>query len=345
MAKRLLRETGALLRDLLFRYRIPIFFFGTGLIVYYLFSQISLQSFTTVLTHADWRLVPVIVLLILLMLAVKALRWRYLLMGIKPCAYSELYHATVIGHVMNLLLPINIGEFIRGHYLSQRADIALSSVYGNIVLEKVLDGVFLVLLMGIAIWLFPQARQGPYLIGIIVLTVVLLALGLLLSLLRSRQQTMERIVFRALSYVMPASALEKLKNGVQGFFEGQKIGKGQFLAIFLLSVLMRVFSILAAWVSGLAFGINIGLLPFLFVDLLSGLAASAGHVVGIAGAFEAAAVLGLSLFGVAAEPALSMAILQTATYGIALVLIGLHLWLVRRQAIIDYLSSWKKLFG
>ncbi|PIZ57218.1 hypothetical protein COY28_00255, partial [Candidatus Woesearchaeota archaeon CG_4_10_14_0_2_um_filter_57_5] len=119
----------------------------------------------------------------------------------------------------------------------------------------------------------------------------------------------------------------------------------QFLAIFLLSVLMRVFSILAAWVSGLAFGINIGLLPFLFVDLLSGLAASAGHVVGIAGAFEAAAVLGLSLFGVAAEPALSMAILQTATYGIALVLIGLHLWIVRRQVIIDYLSSWKKLFG
>ena len=170
---------------------------------------ISLACLAYVLREVDfgllWRLTrrvnPLYVLGLALLLALslwfRSWRWRLLLEPIRRCRLGALYSANLIGLTANNLLPARLGELVRAYTLSRLEPVSASSALATLVLERVLDGLCLLLFLFAAL-LFadPQARAGAFSVtylrgaGLFLLAVYLGVLALMLCLWRWPGATM-----------------------------------------------------------------------------------------------------------------------------------------------------------
>jgi uncharacterized membrane protein YbhN (UPF0104 family) len=72
-------------------------------------------------------------------------RWRALLRGLKtgaaPPRYCRLGEVLVVGYAVNNVLPARLGEFFRADYAGKRLGLNRATVFGTIVIERLLDAV------------------------------------------------------------------------------------------------------------------------------------------------------------------------------------------------------------
>jgi uncharacterized protein (TIRG00374 family) len=89
--------------------------------------------------------------------AAKVLRWRLLFYpSHEGLRLSTLLCALLIGQTTNLLLPARLGELARAYLVAQEEKRSALLVLGTIVVEKTLDGLALLLLLGILLLLMPM---------------------------------------------------------------------------------------------------------------------------------------------------------------------------------------------
>ena len=88
-----------------------------------------------------------------LALSVRSLRWRFLLLHLKPVSIPRLYPVVAIGYMANNMLPLRLGELVRAHFLGEKEGISKASVLSTIGVERVLDGLTLLLFAGV-VWPF-----------------------------------------------------------------------------------------------------------------------------------------------------------------------------------------------
>ena len=119
-----------------------------------------------------------------LSLAVRSLRWRFLLLHLKPVSISRLYPVVAIGYMANNMLPARLGELVRAHFLGEKEHISKASVFSTIGVERVLDGLTLLLLVAVAWPFLPWTDvlrnddgelKAAWLVGSIAVTVVFVA--------------------------------------------------------------------------------------------------------------------------------------------------------------------------
>lgn len=341
--KQAVQKASLLLRSFMLNYRLPIFLLGSGLILYFVLRQIQISELKDALLHIKWEYIPYIFLLTFLGLLIKAARWHFLIIGIKKCSFRELFNGTAIGHAMNLLLPINIGELIRAHYISTKESIRMSVVLGNIVVEKLLDLVFFTIFMIFIVFFLDNSfiKSGIFLTGAILILIFVGALVYLLLLAKTKQSSLQELIASLIGKIPKGDAIAKyLQGGVKGFFEGQTVSKNPFhiFIILILSILKRIVFAINIYTAGLAFGINIGFIPFLFLDVFTSLVSAFGHILGIAGSFEAGTVLGLSFFAIESEKALGLALLHDFSYFIIMSIVIIYLFYTNREEFKKYLA-------
>ena len=80
----------------------------------------------------------------------RTLRWRFLLWHMKPISTGRLLPVVVVGYMANNLLPFRLGEVVRSYYLGQREEVSKSAALATIGLERVFDGLTLLLLLAVA---------------------------------------------------------------------------------------------------------------------------------------------------------------------------------------------------
>ena len=85
----------------------------------------------------------------------RTLRWRFLLSHLKAIPTSRLLPVVVVGYMANNLLPVRLGEVVRSYYLGQREGVSKSAALATIVLERVFDGLTLLLLLAAAALVLP----------------------------------------------------------------------------------------------------------------------------------------------------------------------------------------------
>ena len=85
--------------------------------------------------------------------AFRAIRWHYLLRHMKSIPAGRLYPVVVVGYMANNLLPIRLGEFVRSWHLGQREGVSKSAALATIIVERVLDGIVL-LILALILWPF-----------------------------------------------------------------------------------------------------------------------------------------------------------------------------------------------
>ncbi len=140
----------------------------------YDFSQIQ-----AAIRSVKWGWVLVAIVLELTVYILQAWRWLTLLRPIERLGLWETVHAIFIGLFASNVLPLRPGELIRCYLLAVWGEIPISVTLTSAAIERVLDGMFLVLAFWVSMWFVSIPRE--WLDGVQILAVFVLALTLLFT--------------------------------------------------------------------------------------------------------------------------------------------------------------------
>jgi hypothetical protein len=241
---------------------------------------------------------------------------------VEPIPFLSLFSATSIGFLCNMVLPLRVGEVIRPVLLANRTHVPVSSVFASVLLERLLDMLTILVLLGLVMCLVPVSstiRQS----GIAFLVLAIVAVGTVVALQR-RNATVLGLVRWGLGR-MPANVRERAETALNSFIEGlQGIGEGATLirilgySAFVWMVIGSTFAL-----GLLACDLNV---PFVtgglaLVTIVAG-AVSAPSAPGFIGTFQAGCILGLGLFGVSRADAIPYAFVVWGAQWLTQIVLG-----------------------
>ncbi len=87
------------------------------------------------------------VMMYLASIAFRSLRWQVMISSIKPIPLSRLFKYVTLGFMTNNLLPARLGEVVRAYVTGKGEDASRSAMFASIVLERIFDGLTIVLLL------------------------------------------------------------------------------------------------------------------------------------------------------------------------------------------------------
>ncbi len=261
-------------------------------------------------SKARYASVPVYVLFLCLFFAFKTVRWAWLLKPVKSLKSSNVVGPLMVGFMGNNILPAHLGEIFRVFLLSRQENIAAGAVLSSVAIERVLDVIAVLLLVGIgmlAVQDLPAAiSTGFFYIGLIALAMVV-------------------VLAFAVIFVQPAVSLAcwiihripvkstwrgHLEELIHAAAEGASVLRDGKLLVLLMtnSVLQWSFNCAMIAVSLWSFGIHV---PFAATLILLGVLVFAVTIPsspGFFGAIQVAFVETLKIFGVPASAAFAASI-------------------------------------
>ncbi len=93
-------------------------------------------------------------------LAIRAFRWRYLLEALGNVSFGNAFRATAVGFAASTVLPARAGEVIRPYFLSRRERISATGAFATIILERLLDTLTVLVLLGSFVLVFGRDLQA-----------------------------------------------------------------------------------------------------------------------------------------------------------------------------------------
>lgn len=236
----------------------------------------------------------------------RARRWQAIL---KPLAgripVTPLWHATAIGMMVNNVLPMRAGEFARAFAISrERREVPFTAAFASLAVDRVFDGVIILALM-LAATLDPRfpadARVGDLGAGDIALGaagfLAVAVAGLYALLLFPRQ--MLGLAEKVGSMFSPQFG-KRLRALAETFTSGLGVLRDPLLALEVTwwTLLHWLTNAAAFYLGFLALGIDAPFSTALFVQGIVALGVAIPSSPGFFGIFEAAAAVGLKLYGV-----------------------------------------------
>ena len=91
---------------------------------------------------------------------VRTWRWDYLLRPLKRIPVKRLFPVVVIGYMGNNIFPFRIGELLRAYVLKRNEDVSISSSLATIVVERIFDGLTMLLFVFVALPTVPSLPDG-----------------------------------------------------------------------------------------------------------------------------------------------------------------------------------------
>ena len=288
---------------------------------YLAFRNVHLQDVIAGIRQADWISIAIVIVLIVGAQVLRSSRWGLLLEPLETFSQRLLLPITCIGFLFVWILPARLGEITRPYLLQQNSKLGLSPAMGSIVLERLIDATFLIVLLTICL----PALQLPGMIlsafkGFVLIILAAVVLVLLGSLPAFRQR-----FFQVVSKVLPTSWLEFLTGVADTFYSGMQavMSVKRLLSILALTAVIWAANLSAFLVLFRSMGLNLGLLAGTTVLVLTCLGIALSAAPGFIGNYHYACIVALGLFGVAKDTALAYAILMHFLTIVVIVAMGL----------------------
>lgn len=278
------------------------------------------------LQEADYLyLVPAIVL-VLLTMWLRAVRWHYLLEPIKSVGNHSLFSAVMIGFMANNVLPARIGEFVRAYAIGRKENLSKSLSFATIIVEKIFDGFTLLGFLLVTLIFFPVPEWTKK-AGLSALVFYLLVIAFLI-LLRKYRESMLKFSNYVISPFSKRLA-HKTNDLLVSFVGGLDILKGKRQVAFILFYSISVWVVYAilTFLVFIAFHFKLPLYaPFLFIVILTFgvlIPSSPGFI----GTFQFFCVTGLAFWGIKESDALGFSLVYHASQYFPVTFLGLFcLW-------------------
>ena len=304
-----------------------ILFLGLGAaLLWFSFRNQNLLLLGESLKSANYYWVALSVLVSLFAHWLRALRWKMLFepIGYQPKT-THTFYAVMIGYLANLAFP-RMGEVSRCAVLNKTDNMPISTLIGTVVVERIVDVIFLlglgllailILYKEINVFVFenfiaPLFSKLNSAVGLIIPVIgIALVFGILFFLLRKKIKTWQitqKINAFTLSLKKGLLSALQLKNRLRFF--GLSLG---IWACYLLATYLCFFAIPATSQLSMAVG--------LFVMVAGGIGMSAPVQGGI-GAFEAAVSISLLVFSIKENDGLSYAAISHGSQILSILVVG-----------------------
>jgi uncharacterized protein (TIRG00374 family) len=223
----------------------------------------------------------------------RAIRWKLLLAPVKKSVrVSNTFWSTAIGSMVNTIIPIRLGEFVRAYTLGEKEEIGFAPGLSSIVVERTLDMIGL-LSIGVVTMLLVSTQAGlPSLaVNIFIAVAVFIAAVLVVIIvgikkedliIRTLTRTTSKIPFVKKYTTRIADFASSLIKGLQGLSQNPKM----FIANISITWLLWLIYTSAAYFTFIAFN-----QPISFVSaILGGTLMSLSHILpatpGYVGSYE-----------------------------------------------------------
>jgi len=257
--------------------------------------QVSWPQVLASLQTTDWRLGLLGSLLMVVTWAFFAVRWQVLLAPAVSIHWSDAFSYIMIGYLGNAVLPLRLGDVGRVMLLSRRYRINLGFASATVVMEKLLDVLTMVALMGFLMLVVPV----PLLIrrGVQAATVTTVGAFVALTLLSRSQSALARLE-SFLSVALPKRVLATVLDILYRFVQGLQVTKsvGQMLSVALLSLLSWGVASLGLWCFVCAFKLGVPWSAAMLVLGTTNLGGAIPSSPGAIGVYEFLAMLALSVW-------------------------------------------------
>ncbi len=252
-----------------------------------------------------WWVVPSFALLVVAV-AVRALRWQLLFQRETRPPYGATAAATIVGLAVNSLLPLRAGEAARVIALNRRAGTSPVESAATVALERILDVFCMLLLLLAALpWLPEVDWVGAAAAIALALALMLGGAALLFAIYGDRpfhalDRLLRRLPFGHHSWVEHVGA--SLRRGLVALRDPKLA-----LTAFVLTTVGWLLTSVSFWLLTLAFDLDLPLVSGVLILAAVGFSVILPAAPGALGVFEAATVVALAAYDISASEALSYA--------------------------------------
>ena len=297
----------------LIRWILPIIGAGAALVVlFWLYGDLDVTQFVSAISTSDVAWLGVLVTTILLEQLVRSWKWRQILFDLKPVATPRLFGAVLAGYGIAAIIPLGISPLVRSWLVARLERLRMSAVLVTAAIERFLDGVVFALFAAfVAVAGQIPEIEGDVRTGLVVAGGINLVLfsGLLYILfvgrspLRRDDALLSRWIDRLAS--IGGDRTVGLRAAIREGIVWPRNRWRQVGAV-LASVAMKMVAATHFLWAGLAVGVVLGVLDYLFLMVLAGFALVLARFVRVPGGFVIGSGFALKLLGVADEQALAM---------------------------------------
>jgi uncharacterized protein (TIRG00374 family) len=257
----------------------------------------------------------------------RTLRWRYLLRPMKTVSMARLYPIVIIGFMANNLIPARVGELVRAYILREKEGVSMSAGLGTIVVDRVFDGLTLLLfliLAGVFATVSPEVRTlaivmaAGFGVGVVIMYVLVTS--------ESRSRRAVDVVMR----LTPGRAKGRVQGLADSFLEGLQSLRSPtaMVGAWVTSVVSWLLEATMYYMVGEAFGLGLGFHVYLLVAAAANLAITLPTPGGV-GPFELGTRWALAPFDVATNTVRAYAIVLHALLLFPVIVLGfVFLWTI-----------------
>ena len=318
--------------------------------LYLAFRGVKLSELWESLKGANYWWVALLIPLNILMNWVRAERWAHLLAPIKsPISKRSLFSGVMIGYAINNVLP-RVGEIVRPYIIGNREGISRSSVFGTIVVERILDFMSFYFIVCIVLFLYPHSLdpfvnqpdtvRPLFLLGSIAALIIFV-------LLFFKAEALFRFLAKGLRF-FPDKQKEKAEKILDKFYTGFAVAKlrDKFGVILFQSFLIWALNALAMFVPFFAFapiiksGMDFGASVVLLVITSFAWILPAPGAMGTYHSFLKVAMV--KLYGIDETTSLSYAIITHEVGYLVVMVIGIYYYFRDNLRVSDLTSASSK---
>jgi uncharacterized protein (TIRG00374 family) len=308
--------------------------FAVSLVILYLaFHRINFRLLVASLEGANYLYIIPIVAIIFFTMALRSLRWGYLLRPIKKIGFFNLFEGMLIGFMANNVLPVRMGEFVRAYIIGRSERISKSASFGTVVVERLFDGftVLGVLVVVLTFIHFPPGnlgfKKGLLMGGYITMAIYGFAFAILIIIKTQTRWALKTALFftRPFSSKLVKSGISSIKSFKEGLLS---VDSPKTMVItFLYSLVIWAAFTYSIYLIGFAFELKLSISAAVTVLLAICLAMMIPSTPGYVGPYHASVAYALVLYNIPLEKALSLSLVFHATNYIPITLAGfLYLW-------------------
>ena len=301
----------------------------SALSLIWVFRGFNFQQTLADLESLDWRYVSIAVIFDLSVYLSHAWRWNILLRPVARIPFWRSVQAIYIGLYANEILPLRSGEAIRCYLLAHWNGIPISLAVSSAVIERILDGVWLVVALLITTRLVPLPQyliEGTEFMGL----GLCVLLGLLIFIAVHKQRA--HAVFSETKW---ASGLRHVVEGIHAMGNWRTM-----LAASGASLVYLALQIVPVWALMEGYGLDLSIWAAAAVYIVLRLGTVIPNAPGNAGLYQFFCVLGLGLFNVPKSTAVGFSLMMFGILTlplliggfIAVALTGLKLGDIRTRA-------------
>lgn len=324
--------------------RSPLFWIGLAVSVGALFLAFRGLHWAEVgeaVANANYGLLALALVILLVALYVRALRWAVLFHPRREMRVGNLLGAMNVGYAFNNILPLRVGELARAYVIGQVENVSAAHALSTIVVERTLDTITVVAFLMVTLPFIdaPGWARGPALL----LGLGFLGLAVLLATLSAARERAMGLVGWAVRF-LPERSRRRTEEAADAAIEGFAVlrqpavvaqAAAWSVASWLVSAIL-MFVVLRAL--GLDLPFTAGVFVMAAISLGMVVPSSPGYI----GVFHAIAIESLvNVFDVDRNGAASYALVQHAILYLVPIVIGaVFLW--QRRDILQQVRLWAR---